>query len=36
MFKRTDYMVITRAEKIHLFFKGVEYYRAKIEAELKK
>ena len=36
MFKRTDYKVITKDKKIHLFFKGVEYYKSKIEAELKK
>lgn len=36
MYKRTDYKVITRAEKIHLFFNGVKYYKSKIEAELKK
>ena len=36
MFKWVDYKVITKDKKIHLFSKGVKYYRAKIEAELKK
>ena len=40
MFKRTDYKVITERmnapRMIHSGFKGVEYYKSKIETELKK
>lgn len=36
MYKRADYKVIIKDKKIHLFFKGVKYYKSKIEAELKK
>lgn len=40
MFKWVDYKIITERmnapRMIHSGFKGVEYYKSKIEAELKK